>query len=186
MIEYSRTLSKEENFLFGLRDYAKSLGCTYEYYNGYDPYIGVDGVAPNHAYIMCKFNCKNIFLLEYDGWDRCENYGNIFDRERFYIHTFNECKPFTVFKKMVNGLKKMLRMKYYSVPYGLTNQYTRIIIPTIYDWDNHTIQNVCTRYNYSTVEDVKNLMKYMVSENAVNLKLRDNYIKKIKLIKDFE
>lgn len=185
MIDYSRTLSKEEDFLFGLRDYAKSLGCTCEYYNGYDPCLGVDGVAPNHAYIMCKLNGNNLFLLEYNGWDRCENYSNIFDRERFYIHTFNECKPFTVFKKIVNDLKKILRKKYYCVPYSLCNQYTRIIIPTIYDFDNHTIQKVSSIYNYSTVEDVKNLMKYMVSENAVNLKLRDNYIKKMRLRKDF-
>lgn len=186
MIEYSRTISKEEKFLFDLRDYAKSLGCTCEYYNGYDPILGVDGVAPKHAYIMCKLNGNNLFLLEYDGWDRCENYGNIFDRERFYIHTFNECKQFTRFKKIVNCFKKILRMKYYSVTYSLTNQYTRKIIPTIYDWDNNTIQKVSSIYNYSTVEDVKNLMKYMVLENAVNLKLRDNYIKKIKLTKDFE
>lgn len=186
MIQCSRTLSKEEVFLFDLRDCAKSLGCTCDYHNGYDPSLGIDGVAPDHAFIMCKYNSQNIFLLEYDGWDRCEQYGNIFDRERFYIHTFNECKPFTKFKKMVNDLKKMLRMDYISVPYSLSNQNTRTIIPSIYNWDNHTIQNLRTRYDYSSVEDVKNLMKYMVSENAVNLKLRDNYIKKLNLTEDFE
>ena len=186
MIQCSRTLSKEENFLFGFRDYAKSLGCTCEYYNGYDPSIGIDGVAPDHAYIMCKFNGHFIFLLEYDGLDRCENYGNIFDRERFSIHTFNECKPFTKFNKFVNDLKKLLRLEYYSVPYSISNQYTRTIIPSIYNWDNQTIQKVRSRYLYSTVEEVKNLMKYMVSENAVNLKLRDNYIKKLKLTEDFK
>lgn len=172
-------------FLFGLRDCALSLGCTCNNVNGYDPSIGIDGVAPDHAYIMCKYNSKNIFLLEYDGCDRCENYGNIFDRERFYIHTFNECKPFPARKKLVNGLKKMLRMGYISVPYSLDNQYTRTIIPSIYNWDNPTIQKISLRYNYSSVEDVKHLMKYMVSENEVNLKLRDNYIKKIKLTEDF-
>ena len=186
MIICSRTISREERFLFELRDYAKSLGCTCDYYNGYDPSLGIDGVAPDHAHIMCKLNGQNLFLLEYDGWDRCENYGNIFDRERFYIHTFNECKPFTAFKKFVNELKKMLRMDYISVPYNLNNQYTRTIIPTLYGWDNTTIQKVSSRYMYSTVEDVKNLIKYMVSKNAVNLKLRDNYIKKIKLTEDFK
>lgn len=185
MTECSRTISKEERFLFELRDYAKSLGCTWEYYNNYDPSIGTDGVAPDHVYIMCKFNGNNLFVLEYNGWDRCENYGNIFDRERFYIHTFNECKPFPRFKKIVNGLKKILGRKYYSVPYSLNNQYTRKIIPTIYDWDNQTIQKVSSIYNYSTVEDVKKLMKYMVSENIINLKLRDNYIKKMRLTEDF-
>ena len=185
MTECSRTISKEERFLFGLRDYAQSLGCTCENYNRYDPSLGIDCVAPDHAYIMCKLNGQNLFLLEYDGLDRCENYGNIFDRERFYIHTFNECKPFTKFKKFVNDLKKMLRMEYFSVPYILNNQYTRTIIPTLYGWDDTTIQKVSSRYSYSTVEDVKNLMKYMVSENSVNLKLRDNYIKKTKLKEDF-
>lgn len=186
MTECSRTISKEERFLFELREYAKSLGCTCEYYNGYDPTLGMDCVPPYHAYIMCKLNGQNLFLLEYDGWDRCENYGNIFDRERFYIHTFNECKPFTAFRKMVNDLKKFLRMNHYCVPYSLNNQYTRTIIPTIYGWDNTTVQKVSSRYMYLTVEDVKNLIKYMVSENSVNLKLRDNYIKKIKLKMDFK
>ena len=185
MTEGIRTLSKEEKFLFDLCDYAKSLGCTCEYYNGYDPGFGIDGWSPDHVYIMCKFNCTNVFLLEYDGWGRGENYGSVFDRERFSIHTFNECKPFTGFKKFVNDLKKMLRMEHY-VPYIINNQYTRTIIPSIYNWDNQTIQNVRSRYLYLTVEDVKKLMKYMVSENAVNLKLRDNYIKKLNLTEDFK
>lgn len=185
MTEGIRLISLEEKFLFDLCDYAKSLGCTCKCCNGYDPSIGVDEVVPDHAYIMCTFNGKDVFLFEYDGWERYE-YGNIFERERFYIHTFNECKPFTRFEKMVNGLKKMLRMEYYSVPYCLTNQYTRTIIPTIYDFNNHIIKKVRSRYKFSTVKEVKKLMKYMVSENAANLKLRDNYIKKIELTEDFK
>ena len=160
MTECSRTISKEERFLFGLRDYAQSLGCTCVNYKGYDPSLCRDCVAPDHAYIMCKLNGQNLFLLEYDGWDRCENYGNIFDRERFYIHTFNECKPSNNWYKFVNDLKKKLGMKY-NIPYNFSGKNSRTIIPTLYGWDDTTIQKVRSRYLYSSVEDVKNLMKYI-------------------------
>ena len=182
IIEMSRVLSPEERFLFELKDYAISLGCTCEYM-GYDPYMGTDAWAPDHIRMMFKYNGKMVFLLEFDGSDRCEQYSYFFHREWFYLHTINEFKLFPKGKMLIHKIKKFFKLTK-ELPFIINNQASYRLFPTFLN-ENYYKEDI-DNHKYMVSEQIKEKIKYMVTDNIKYQKMYDIAVKKNQMDGDFE
>lgn len=180
MIDGGRCIGREEMYVYDFAQYAKSLGCTVEWFdyknrytlNGYtfvSDIQGPDYHSPDYFAAAIYLTGKIIAKIEYDGQDRMEQYASIFDRERFHIRFYDYVKPFTMIEKIHYKFTHLFSKKeafFYHQPCN----YGEYIIPKYYNINKTQQNNYPGIRNFIDDEQIKEKIKYLVTENTRLLK----------------
>ena len=176
MIDGSYTLKPHELCFRRIGDYAETLGCKVFYYD-----------KSFHIFYCGKQICH----IWYNDQDIMENYGSILDREAYYVVLADQYIPYTKLEKVCYRIKRFLGkaekdkvLIHKRCPYALTSR----LIPAHYGWDKETMDsylNSGTGDYYLSEEKLKNLIKFYVTENAVNEKLYLNGLRIKQINEDF-
>lgn len=177
MIDGGYTLKPHELCFRRIGDYAETLGCKVEYWN-------------KSAHIFC--GGKQICRIWYRDQDIFEQYGSILDREAYDVDLADQYIPYTKWEKVWYHIKRFFGkaeknkvLIHKRLPYAITNR----LIPDHYGWDKETMDryiNSGTGDYYLSEEKLKNLIKFYVTENAVNEKLYLNGLRIKQINEDFE
>ena len=176
MIEGGYTLKPHELCFRRIGDYAETLGCKVEYWN-------------KSAHIFC--GSKQICRIWYKDDDIFEQYGSILEREAYDVDLADQYIPYTKWEKVWYHIKRFFGQAeknkvliHKRCPYAVT----RRLIPDHYGWDKETmdryVKNDTLSY-YLSEETLKNLIKFYVTENAVNEKLYLNGLRIKQINEDF-
>ena len=191
MIDGGRNPGREEIYVDGICKYAKLLGCEVKYYDtynmsgeGYD-YIsdihGHDYRSPDHFAATIFYCGSPIAQIKYDGSDRCEQYASIFDREKFKFLAFNYFTPVSFWNKMLMKIKHIFTKKNYFY-YNVHGTVIYNMLPNYYQIKKSDMINPS---HYWTDDEMKDTLKYLISENQKILKEYHEFNKLKEIEEDF-
>ena len=176
MVDGSYTLKQHELCFRRIGDYAETLGCKVEYWN-----------KTAHIFYCGKQICR----IWYNDQDIMEMYGSILDREAYDVDLADQYIPYTKWEKVWYHIKRFFGQSeknevliHKRCPYALT----RHLIPDHYGWDKETMDSYISSGSvgyYLSEEKLKNLIKFYVTENAVNEKLYLNGLRIKQINEDF-
>lgn len=192
MIDGGRNPGREEIYVDGLCKYAKLLGCEVKYYDfynksgeGYESIIDIHG----HDYVSPDFFAATIFYgnnpiaqIKYDGHDRCEHYASIFDRERFKFLAFSYFTPVSFWNKMLMKIKHFFTKKNYFY-YNVNGKVIFNMLPNYYQIKKSDLTNPS---QFWTDDDIKNTLKYLITENQKIIKEYQEFNKLKEIEEDFK
>lgn len=177
MIDGGYTLKPHELCFRRIGDYAETLGCNVVYYD-----------KSFHIFYCGKQICR----MWYKDDDIFEQYGSIFEREAYDVDLADQYIPYTKWEKVWYHIKRFFGkaeknkvLIHKRCPYAVT----RRLIPDHYGLDKETMDRYVksdTLSYYLSEEKLKNLIKFYVTENAVNEKLYLNGLRIKQINEDFE
>lgn len=176
MIEGGYTLKPHELCFRRIGDYAKTLGCNVVYYD-----------KSFHIF----YGSKQICRICYNDQDIMENYGSILDREMYYVDLADQYIPYTKLEKVWYNIKRFFGQAEKNkvlIHKRCPGAVIRRLIPDHYGWDKETMDsyiNNGTGHYYFSEEQLKNLIKFYVTENTVNEKLYLNGLRIKQINEDF-
>ena len=176
MIDGSYTLKPYELCFRRIGDYAETLGCKVDYWH-----------HAAHIFYGGKYICR----IWYRDDDIFEQYGSILEREAYDVDLADQYIPYTKWEKVCYHIKRFFGkaeknevLIHKRCPYAVT----RRLIPDHYGFDKETMDRYVksdTLSYYLNEEKLKNLIKFYVTENAVNEKLYLNGLRIKQINEDF-
>lgn len=176
MIDGGYTLKPYELCFRRICDYAETLGCKVDYWH-----------HAAHIFYGGKYICR----IWYRDDDIFEQYGSILEREAYDVDLADQYIPYTKWEKVCYHIKRFFGkaeknevLIHKRCPYAVT----RRLIPDHYGFDKETMDsylNKGTGDYYLSEEKLKNLIKFYVTENAVNEKLYLNGLRIKQINEDF-
>lgn len=192
MIDGGRNPGREEIYVDGICKYAKLLGCEVKYYDiynmsgeGYESITEIHGrdyVSPDFFAATIFYGNTPIAQIKYDGNDRCEHYASIFDRERFKFLAFSYFTPVSFWNKMLMKIKHIFTKKNYFY-YNVHGTVIYNMLPNYYQIKKSDLTNPS---QYWTDNDMKDVLKYLISENQKILKEYREFNKLKEIEEDFK
>ena len=176
MIDGGYTLKPYELCFRRIGDYAETLGCKVDYWH-----------HAAHIFYGGKYICR----IWYRDDDIFEQYGSILEREAYDVDLADQYIPYTKWEKVYYHIKRFFGkaeknevLIHKRCPYAVT----RRLIPDHYGFDKETMDRYVksdTLSYYLNEEKLKNLIKFYVTENAVNEKLYLNGLRIKQINEDF-
>ena len=176
MINSSYALKPHELCFRRIGDYAEILGCKVDYWG---------------KSILIFYCGKLICRIFYNDQDIMEMYGSILDREAYDVVLADQYIPYTKLEKVCYRIKRFLgkaEKDKVLIHKRCPGAVIRRLIPDHYGWDKETMDsyiNSGTGDYYLSEEKLKNLIKFYVTENAVNEKLYLNGLRIKQINEDF-
>lgn len=192
MINGGRCPGREEIYVDDLCKYAKLLDCEVKFFDiynmsgeGYESIIDIHG----HDYVSPDFFAATIFYcgnpiaqIKYDGHDRCEHYASIFDRERFKFLAYSYFTPVSFWNKMLMKIKHFFNKKNYFY-YNELGTVIFNMLPNYYQIKKSDLRNSS---QFWTDDDIKNTLKYLITENQKIIKEYREFNKLKEIEEDFK
>lgn len=164
------TLKPQELCFMRIGDYAETLGCNVVYYD-----IAV------HIFYCGKLICR----LWYHNQNEIYS---IHDREEYIVDLANQYITYTKWEKVCYHIKRFFgkaeknKVLIHKIGlYGLS----KCLIPDHYRLDKETMDSYINKDYFINEEKLKNLIKFYVTENAVNEKLYLNGLRIKQINEDF-